>query len=133
VAALSVGGGMANTFRWAGGVEIGKSLADPALTSRARAIVEAANARHCQVLLPHDVVVAERLAAGVPSRVVAARGTPADAMILDIGPNTVAQLSGVLDAAKTLLWNGPPGAFESEPFGAGTFALPGPPPPPPPP
>ena len=120
---LIVGGGMANTFLLAAGVEIGKSLAEPDLTSTARAIVEAANARHCQVLLPHDVVVAERLAAGVPSRVVAARDTPADAMILDIGPNTVAQLSGVLDAAKTLLWNGPLGAFEIEPFGAGTFAV----------
>src|SRR5262249_56230394 len=113
VAALSVGGGMANTFRWAGGVEIGKSLADPALTSTARAIVEAANARHCQVLLPHDVVVAERLAAGVPSRVVAARDTPADAMILDIGPNTVAQLTPVLHPPQPLPRTPPPRAFPS--------------------
>jgi phosphoglycerate kinase len=120
---LIVGGGMANTFLLAQGIEIGKSLAEPDLTSTALAIVEAANARHCQLLLPDDVVVAERLAAGVPSRVVAARDTPADAMILDIGPNTVTQLKGVLAAAKTLLWNGPLGAFEIAPFGAGTFAV----------
>jgi phosphoglycerate kinase len=120
---LIVGGGMANTFLLAAGVEIGKSLAEPDLSATARAIVEAANARHCQVVLPQDVVVAERLAAGVPSRVVAAPQTPVDAMILDIGPETVAQLGGVLAAAKTLLWNGPLGAFEIEPFGAGTFAV----------
>jgi phosphoglycerate kinase len=120
---LIVGGGMANTFLLAAGVEIGKSLAEPDLSATARAIVEAANARHCQVLLPQDVVVAERLAAGVPSHVVAAPETPIDAMILDIGPKTVAQLGGVLAAAKTLLWNGPLGAFEIEPFGAGTFAV----------
>jgi len=120
---LIVGGGMANTFLLAQGIEIGRSLAEPDLTSTALAIVAAANARRCQLLLPQDVVVAERLAAGVPSRVLAARDTPADAMILDIGPNTVTQLSGVLAAAKTLLWNGPLGAFEIEPFGAGTFAV----------
>ncbi len=120
---LIVGGGMANTFLLAEGVNIGKSLAEPELAATALEIMHAAKERHCEVLLPHDVVVAPRLAAGVPVSVVPTLQTPGDQMILDIGPKTVAHYSQVIAAAKTLIWNGPLGAFEVEPFAAGTLAL----------
>jgi phosphoglycerate kinase len=120
---LIVGGGMANTFLLAEGVNIGKSLAEPELAATALEIMHAAKERHCEVLLPHDVVVAPRLAAGVPVSVVPTLQTPRDQMILDIGPKTVAHYSQVIAAAKTLIWNGPLGAFEVEPFAAGTLAL----------
>jgi phosphoglycerate kinase len=120
---LIVGGGMANTFLLAQGVNIGKSLAEPELAPTALEIMHAAKERHCEVVLPHDVVVAPRLAAGVAVEVVPTLQTPADQMILDIGPKTVAHYTGVIAAAKTLLWNGPLGAFEVEPFAEGTLAL----------
>jgi phosphoglycerate kinase len=120
---LIIGGGMANTFLLAQGVEIGKSLAEPDLAQTAREILHAAKERHCEVLLPHDVVVAPRLAAAVSWRIVPTLETPADALILDVGPKSVAHYTGVIEQAKTLLWNGPLGAFEYEPFAHGTFAL----------
>jgi phosphoglycerate kinase len=120
---LIVGGGMANTFLLAQGVGIGTSLAEPDFTGTALKIMAAAMERHCEVLLPIDAVVAKRFAAGVPSVEVAISDTPADAMILDIGANTLARYTGVVEGVKTLLWNGPLGAFEIEPFGRGTFAL----------
>ena len=120
---LIIGGGMANTFLLAQGVEIGKSLAEPDLAQTAREILHAAKERHCEVLLPHDVVVAPRLAAAAPWRIVPTLETPADALILDVGPKSVAHYTGVIEHAKTLLWNGPLGAFECEPFAQGTFAL----------
>ena len=120
---LIVGGGMANTFLLAQGCQIGRSLAEPDLTQTALEIMRAAHERRCQVLLPDDVVVAERLAAGVPAHTVPAAKTPADQMILDVGPKTVARYSGAIEGAKTLLWNGPLGAFEVEPFARGTIAL----------
>ena len=85
--------------------------------------MHAAKARHCEVVLPHDVVVAAKLEAGAPSRVVPTLETPADQMILDVGPKTVAHYAGVIGRCRTLLWNGPLGAFEVAPFGEGTFAL----------
>ena len=120
---LFIGGAMANTFFLAEGVEIGKSLAEPDHTETALKIMHAAKARHCEVILPHDFVVAPKLEAGAPSRVVVTLETPSDLMILDVGPKTVAHYADVLGRCKTLLWNGPLGAFEVAPFGEGTFAL----------
>ena len=120
---LIIGGAMANTFFLAEGVEIGKSLAEPDHTKTALEIMHAAKARHCEVILPHDVVVAAKLEAGAPSRVVATLETSADQMILDVGPRTVAHYTEIIGRCKTLLWNGPLGAFEVAPFGEGTFAL----------
>ncbi len=120
---LIIGGGMANTFFLAQGVEIGKSLAEPDLAKTALEIMHAAKERSCEVILPHDVVVAAKFEAGSPSRVCRALETPADQMILDVGPETVRHYSGVLGRCHTLLWNGPLGAFEVAPFGEGTFAV----------
>ena len=120
---LIIGGGMANTFLLAKGVEIGKSLAEPDLTGLALEIMHAAKARSCEIVLPHDVVVAEKFAAGSPAATVPVLEAPADRMILDVGPATVAHYVDVLSRCETLLWNGPLGAFEIEPFGNGTFAL----------
>ena len=120
---LIVGGGMANTFLLAQGIEIGKSLAEPDFARTARAILQAAKEHQCEVLLPGDVVVASELVAGAPAQTLPARQTPPEAMILDIGAQTVANYVGAIEASKTLVWNGPLGAFEVEPFGAGTFAV----------
>jgi phosphoglycerate kinase len=120
---LIVGGGMANTFFLAKGVEIGRSLAEPDMTKIALEIMAAAKERSCEIVLPRDVVVAAKFEAGAPSRTVSALETPADQMILDVGPATVAHYVDVLGRCRTLLWNGPLGAFEIAPFGEGTFAL----------
>jgi phosphoglycerate kinase len=120
---LIIGGAMANTFFLAEGVEIGKSLAEPDHTGTALEIMHAAKQRHCEVILPHDFVIAPRFEAGAPSRVVDTLEVPADMMILDAGPKTVAHYTGVIRGCKTLLWNGPLGAFEISPFGEGTFGL----------
>jgi len=120
---LIVGGGMANTFFLAQGVQIGKSLAEPDFAETALRIMHAAKQRSCEVVLPHDVVVAAKFEAGAASTVRPALETPADQMILDVGPRTVAHYTDVIARCRTLLWNGPLGAFEIVPFGEGTFAL----------
>jgi len=120
---LIIGGGMANTFFLAQGVEIGKSLAEPDMAKTALEIMHAAKERSCEVILPHDVVVAAKFEAGASSAVCGPLDTPPDKMILDVGPKTIAHYTGVLDRCHTLLWNGPLGAFEIAPFGEGTFAL----------
>jgi phosphoglycerate kinase len=120
---LIIGGAMANTFFLAEGVNIGKSLAEPDFTKTALEIMHAAKARHCEVVLPHDVVVAHKLETGAKASTVAVLDTPSDQMILDVGPKTVAHYAGVIGQCKTLLWNGPLGAFEVAPFGEGTFGL----------
>jgi phosphoglycerate kinase len=120
---LIIGGGMANTFFLAKGVEIGKSLAEPDYAKTALEIMHAAKERSCEIVLPHDVVVAAKFEAGAPSKVVTAIETPKDEMILDVGPKTIAHYTDVLSRCETLLWNGPLGAFEISPFGEGTFAL----------
>jgi phosphoglycerate kinase len=120
---LIIGGGMANTFLLAQGVGIGRSLAEPDLVKTALEIIDAAKARGCEVLLPADAVVAARFEAGIGSRVCPILETPADQMILDVGPKAVAHYTDVVGRCKTLLWNGPLGAFEIAPFGEGTFAL----------
>jgi phosphoglycerate kinase len=104
-------------------VEIGRSLAEPDHTKTALDIMHAAKARHCEIVLPHDVVVAAKLEAGAETSVVPTLETPADEMILDVGPKTVAHYANVIGRCHTLLWNGPLGAFEIAPFGEGTFAL----------
>jgi phosphoglycerate kinase len=120
---LIIGGGMANTFLLAGGIEIGKSLAEPDLVATAKEIMHAAKSRSCEIVLPQDVVVAPRFEAGAPSRTVVTTEVPPDQMILDVGTKTVAHYIDVLSRCETLLWNGPLGAFEIAPFGEGTFAL----------
>lgn len=118
-----IGGGMANTFLHARGVDVGKSLCEPDLADTAREIMKAAENTGCDVLLPSDVVVAKEFAAGAASEVRALDDVPADSMILDVGPETWAALKSRLTDLKTLLWNGPLGAFEIDPFGEGTFEL----------
>jgi phosphoglycerate kinase len=120
---LIIGGGMANTFLHAEGVEVGKSLCEVDLAATARDILAKAKAGNCKVLLPVDAVVAPELKAGAPSRVVDVAGCPADQMILDIGPRAIAHYIEELKECATLVWNGPVGAFEIKPFDAGTAAL----------
>jgi len=120
---LIIGGAMANTFLLSEGVEIGKSLAEPDLTKTALEIMQAAKMRRCEIVLPRDLVVAAKLEAGARSKVVPTLETPADQMILDVGPKSVAHCAALIGRCKTLLWNGPLGAFEVAPFGEGTFAL----------
>ena len=120
---LIIGGAMANTFLLAQGVKVGKSLAEPDLAEAARDIVHAAKARSCEVVLPADAVVAPKLEAGAPTRTCPVLEVPDDQMILDVGPKAVAHYTDVLSRCRTLLWNGPLGAFEVPPFGEGTFEV----------
>ena len=120
---LIIGGAMANTFFLAEGVNVGKSLVEPDFTKTALEIMHAAKLRHCEVVLPHDVVVAAKFEAGAKATTVAVLDTPPDQMILDVGPKTVAHYADVISRCRTLLWNGPLGAFEVAPFGEGTFSL----------
>jgi phosphoglycerate kinase len=120
---LIIGGAMANTFFLAEGVNVGKSLAEPDFAKTALEIMRAAKMRHCEVVLPHDVVVASKLAEGAKASTVAVLEVPPDQMILDVGPETVAHYTAVIGRCKTLVWNGPLGAFEVAPFGEGTFGL----------
>jgi phosphoglycerate kinase len=120
---LVVGGGMANTFLAARGVEIGRSLAERDMADTAREIEAKAKARGCSLVLPVDAVVADQLAAGVATETVAIEAVPAGRMILDIGPRSVADIVARLEGCRTLVWNGPLGAFETPPFDAGTMAV----------
>jgi phosphoglycerate kinase len=120
---LAVGGGMANTFLAAQGRPIGKSLAEPDLAGSARDILAEAERRHCEIVLPCDAVVAPALEAHAATAVVPIGAVAADAMILDLGPRSVELVISVLARAKTLLWNGPVGAFEIEPFDTATIEI----------
>jgi phosphoglycerate kinase len=121
---LIIGGGMANTFLAARGVAIGKSLAERDLADTANAILEAADRANCTVHLPYDVVVAKAFAPNPPSiRTCNVHEVAEDEMILDIGPAAVEALADVLKTCRTLVWNGPLGAFETPPFEAATVAL----------
>jgi len=119
---LVIGGGMANTFLAAQGLNVGKSLCEHDLTSTALKIMTAAAKADCEIILPDDVVVAREFAANAPHETVAANAVPSDTMILDAGPNTVRRVNGAIDTAKTLVWNGPLGAFEMTPFDTATLA-----------
>ncbi|MGI4950095.1 MAG: phosphoglycerate kinase [Janthinobacterium lividum] len=120
---LIIGGGMANTFLAARGVNVGKSLCEHDLAATADAIMEAAERAGCIVHLPYDVVVATQFRANPPTRTVNVHEVAADEMILDVGPAAVEALGDVLKNCRTLVWNGPLGAFETPPFDAATVAL----------
>jgi phosphoglycerate kinase len=120
---LIIGGGMANTFLAAQGKAVGKSLAEHDLADTARDILEKAKAQRCEVVLPVDAVVAQKFEALAPSRVVPVDAVGADDMILDIGPKSVEHVISVLARVKTVVWNGPFGAFELEPFDNGTIEV----------
>jgi phosphoglycerate kinase len=120
VEALVIGGGMANTFLHAQGVGIGKSLAEKDLAATALRIVEKASAANCAIILPVDAVVASQFAANAPSHAYGLDAIPADGMILDVGPQSIARIHAAIDDAATLVWNGPLGAFEMTPFDRGT-------------
>ncbi len=117
---LIIGGAMANTFLAAQGAAVGKSLCEHELGETARRILAAAKAQRCEVVLPVDAIVATEFRAGAASRAVAIDAVGADDMILDIGPRTVEHVVSVLARVKTVVWNGPFGAFELEPFDIGT-------------
>jgi phosphoglycerate kinase len=120
---LAIAGAMANTLLFAQGVSVGRSLCEDQMAENARELLALAEAQGCRVILPEDAVVAAALEARVSSRIIAVCAVPDEMMILDIGPQTVAAISDALAAAKTLLWNGPLGAFETPPFDRGTAAV----------
>ena len=122
VDALVIGGGMANTFLAAKGVEIGKSLYEPDLLDTARQIMADAETTGTAIVLPTDVVAATAFAANAPNETIDASAVPRDRMILDVGPDSVAAVNGWIDRARTLVWNGPLGAFEIAPFDRATVA-----------
>ncbi|UMA65639.1 phosphoglycerate kinase [Roseivivax marinus] len=119
---LVIGGGMANTFLAAQGLDVGKSLCEHDMAETAREIAKKAADTGCEILLPRDVVVARKFEAGAEHEIVKAEDCPSDAMILDAGPDSVAHVQDVLDRSRTLIWNGPLGAFEIAPFDAATNA-----------
>ncbi len=120
---LVIGGAMANTFLAAQGCQVGRSLQEAEMHPTALEILARAKAANCEIMLPTDAVVARELKAGVATQTVSVNAVPADAMILDVGPATVAALTQRLATLKTLVWNGPLGAFETPPFDAATTAL----------
>ena len=117
---LVIGGAMANTFLHARGVAVGASLHEPDLADEARRIMAAAEASGCAIVLPADVVVTREFREGAESTVVPVAQVPANGMILDLGPKTVARIEAALAASRTLVWNGPLGAFEIAPFDRAT-------------
>jgi phosphoglycerate kinase len=118
---LAIGGGMANTFRFAQGYDVGASLCEKDMADTAREILKKAADQGCHLLLPTDVVVADEVKAGVASRIAEIGHSirPAD-RILDVGPNSLAQVLDAMELCKTLIWNGPLGVFEIPPFDKGT-------------
>jgi len=120
---LVIGGAMANTFLAAEGYNVGKSLQEPDLHDTAREIQKAAVVKGCELILPRDVVVAEKFEANAPTKVVKVSEIPSNMMALDVGPATVAAFINRLPEIKTIIWNGPLGAFETKPFDAATNAL----------
>ncbi|HTZ70056.1 MAG TPA: phosphoglycerate kinase [Acetobacteraceae bacterium] len=120
---LVIGGAMANTFLAAEGISVGKSLQEAEMHATARDILARAKSGGCEILLPVDAVTATEFRANPPTRTVKITDVPADAMILDVGPETVALLIARIASLKTLVWNGPLGAFETPPFDAATVAL----------
>ena len=120
---LIIGGGMANTFLAARGIDVGKSLCEHDLTGTAEEILDAADRADCTVHLPYDVVVAKEFRPNPPTRIANVHEVAADEMILDIGPAATEALADVLKTCRTLVWNGPLGAFETPPFDAATVSL----------
>ena len=120
---LIIGGGMANTFLYAQGLAVGKSLCEKDLADTAREILAKAKAAHCYIVLPVDVVVSAEFAEHAPSKVVAVDAVPDNVMILDAGPASVEAIIDRINGCKTLVWNGPLGAFEIAPFDKATNAV----------
>ena len=120
---LVIGGGMANTFLAAQGKAVGKSLCEHDLAATAREIIEKAKAAGCEIVLPVDATVAQKFEAHAPSHIVSVDHVGANDMILDVGPKSVAHVESLLARCKTLVWNGPFGAFELPPFDEGTSAV----------
>jgi phosphoglycerate kinase len=120
---LIVGGGIANTFMLATGLNIGKSLAEPALVGEARAVIDMMTARGAQVPMPQDVVVADELSALARANPVDADAVQPGDMILDVGEKTAQEFARLISAAGTIVWNGPVGVFEYEQFAGGTRAV----------
>jgi len=123
VDALVIGGGMANTFLHALGTDVGASLCEEDLAGTAREIMAKADEAGCEIVLPSDVVIASKLEAGAPYETVPVAAVPQDKMILDIGPDSAAALAARLADIRTLLWNGPLGAFEFPPFDKSTVTV----------
>jgi phosphoglycerate kinase len=123
VGTLAIGGAMANTFLFAQGKPVGRSLCEQELADTARAILAEAQKRGCEIILPEDAVTAEKLEPGVMTRTVGVGAVPVNAMILDVGPESVTRVTKALAASKTLVWNGPVGAFETPPFDRATIAI----------
>ncbi len=120
---LIIGGAMANTFLAAKGINVGKSLCEHDMTATALDVLARAEAAHCTVHLPYDVVVATEFRAHAPHRTVNVHEIGPDEMVLDLGASAVEMLGDVLKTCRTLVWNGPLGAFELPPFDAATVAL----------
>jgi phosphoglycerate kinase len=123
VDALVIGGGMANTFIAAKGINVGKSLCEHDLADTAKAIIAAADNAGCANVLPDDGVIAREFKAGADNEVVDINAIPADAMVLDVGPKSIAAVNDWISKAETLVWNGPLGAFEIAPFDRATVAV----------
>jgi phosphoglycerate kinase len=119
---LVIGGAMANTFLAAQGVAVGKSLYEPDFLDTAKEVLALAADGGAKIFLPIDVTVAKEFKAGVASKTVGVHDVAADDMILDVGPATIAEFEKVLAGTKTVVWNGPLGAFETKPFDYGTVA-----------
>lgn len=119
---LVIGGGMANTFLAAKGTDVGKSLCEHDLADTARKIMVAAESANCDIVLPDDAVVAREFKAGAANETVELDAIPSDGMILDVGAASIETVKSKIDSAKTLVWNGPLGAFEIEPFDKATVA-----------
>jgi phosphoglycerate kinase len=120
---LFVGGGMANTFLYAQGIPVGRSLCEHQMSETALRILDQAKSHGCDLILPSDAITADKLEKGMPFRIVDVKSVPDNEMILDIGPASVAEVTSRLAGLKTLLWNGPFGAFEIEPFERGTYGI----------
>jgi phosphoglycerate kinase len=120
---LVIGGAMANTFLAAQGKNVGKSLVENDMLDTARRTLAAAEGKGCEIVLPVDAVVAQEFKANAPSRVVSVDAVGANDMILDIGPKSAEHVISTLARSKTLVWNGPFGAFEMEPFDLGTVKV----------
>jgi phosphoglycerate kinase len=117
---LIIGGGMANTFLFAQGYDVGKSLCEKNMADAARNILADAEKARCEIILPTDCVVAREFKEGAASEIVGLDAIPSDAMMLDVGPASIADVTAKLEGCKTVVWNGPFGAFEIQPFDKGT-------------
>ncbi len=117
---MILGGGMANTFMYAQGIEVGKSLCEKDMAEAAREIMKTAEASGCKIVLPTDRVIVSELKEGASHEVSTADSMPADKEAIDIGPKSIAEISEILESCKTVLWNGPMGVFEIKPFDNGT-------------